>query len=316
MSTPNESENHIMNRLRGNDRRRLFLFGNAPKPLQEKILKIEEWFAREFKRSIKVRYELGQEIKEVYDDANGQHGSRYGANAVNIICGYFDWEESTVYNALRLAQTYTPEEIERYSSMAASNGALVCYSQLLYLTGVPDSQKREQLLECCLKENWSTKRLADSAKAAAIACGVNVAEPGRREPSEERRGRPLAVPKDLDSVLHQQRTSAADFLDRTEVWQRPEVSLTSYARKLGATEITEEKAQKLKTHYVMLQELADEAQKRADEAKKVYEHFMTVVANKERAQAPTPVPQVGYTLPKVITRPPRKNPPDAEKNNL
>lgn len=62
------------------------------------------------------------------------------------------------------------------------------------------------------------------------------------------------------------------------------MSLTSYARKLGATEITEEKAQKLKTHYVMLQELADEAQKRADEAKKVYEHFMTVVANKERAR--------------------------------
>ncbi len=79
------------------------------------------------------------------------------------------------------------------------------------------------------------------------------------------------IPKDAQTVIAQQISFADDFDSRNaRVWDDPKHSISHHVDKLDETAYTEDLAKKLGEVAQRMQQLANAAQKRADEATAAY----------------------------------------------
>ena len=219
--------------------------------------------------SIVNRYQIAAIIREIYDDVKDNNGTVYGARAVKVIKKAFGLDDTFIYQALHVAETFTPEQIEEMARMRLPGGKPVCYSHVVALSRVEDNSDREKLLKKTVKEGWTTRQL-DNAVNRVVS-----SEPGQ---PEERRGRPLAKPKDFDAVLDQQVHFVEDFLSRNEeVWSRQEHSLSGKADDLDTADFTQERADRLKKHAEQMNLLAQKAKERSEEAADVHALFANLL---------------------------------------
>jgi hypothetical protein len=249
------------------------LMNESPLALREKITWIRDYFEDEWRRSIVGRYQVAAVIREIYDDVADNGGAVYGAKAVEAIKKAFGWDEGIIYQALHVADTFTLEKIQTIAQMRLPGGRPLSYSHVVALSRVEDERHREKLLKQVLREGWTARKLTNSVDRAASP------EPGK---PPERRGRPLAKPRDFDAVIDQQASFAQDFLNRDDqVWSHPEHSLTARVNDLELADFTKERADRLKRHAEVMSLLAEKAKERADEVTRVHKVFGQVL--KERA---------------------------------
>ena len=259
------------------DDRRRELYQNAEPALREKLDWIQAWWEREYRHHALSLYELGRQCKVVYDDVSKRRGRRYGAEAVDVIEEYFQLDEGLIYRALRLANAFSEQEIQEATSHPKADGEPVSTRDLLILARVEDRALRKELLAQAIAKAW---RAADLAEAVDRAVGKEETE------KPDGRGRPLAKPRNFDDVVRQQEQAAKNFVNRTvHVWERPEHSLLAKAADLATDEYTEERAGKLKAHAELMDQLAQEARERADEARHVYEQFTAILSQRQKSSS-------------------------------
>src|SRR5262245_42523851 len=109
MDKPTKTELVLSARAEQEVGRRRKLLEAAPPSLRKEIDKIQKWFDQEARRTIRSHYELAQIVKAIHDDVEEHHGKRYGAHALETVCRYFDWDDSTIHAALRMARVFTAE---------------------------------------------------------------------------------------------------------------------------------------------------------------------------------------------------------------
>src|SRR4051794_940780 len=101
------------------------IFRESPPSLREKVEWIRDRVHHEWRSSILIRYQIACVIREIYDDVNDHNGSVYGANAVVAIKNVLGWDDSVIYQALNVADAFTPEQIEAITQMRLPGGTPV-----------------------------------------------------------------------------------------------------------------------------------------------------------------------------------------------
>jgi hypothetical protein len=245
------------------------ILDESPPPLREKIDWIRRTFEDDWRRSVVSRYQVAVALREIYDDVTGNGGSVYGARAVEAIQQAFGWDDGVIYQALHVADAFTPEQIEEMTRMRLPGGRPLSYGHVVSLAAVEDEGHREKLLKRAVREGWTARRLAN---AAAPPAGPRLAK------QEDRRGRPVARPRDFDGVLDQQAHFAEDFLNRNDqVWSHPDHSLSAKVEDLGTADFSQERADRLGRHAERMHLLAEKAKERAEEATRVRALFVRVL---------------------------------------
>jgi hypothetical protein len=241
----------------------------SPPPLREKIDWIRRTFEDEWRRSVVSRYQVAVVIREIYDDVTENKGSVYGARAVEAIQQAFGWDDGVIYQALHVADAFTPGQIEEITRMRLPGGRPLSYGHVVSLASVEDGAQREKLLRRAVREGWTARRLANAAAPPAAP---------QTAKQEDRRGRPVARPRDFDGVLDQQAHLAEDFLNRNDqVWSHPNHSLSAKADDLDTADFSQERADRLKRLAERMHLLAERAKERAEEATRLQALFVQVL---------------------------------------
>src|SRR6516162_2091615 len=76
---------------------------------REKLEYIDEWLRKEVDHTLRRRYELGLQVKELYEDEK-KGGKLYGKNAIGRICKVLHWDDGVIRSALRFVLTYSQED--------------------------------------------------------------------------------------------------------------------------------------------------------------------------------------------------------------
>jgi hypothetical protein len=261
------------------------IIAQSPPILADKIAFIRTFFEDELRRSIIGRYQVAVVIQEIHNDVTDNKGTIYGTKAVKVIKDFFGWDDTFIYNALNVAETYTLEEIELIAGMRSPLGKPLSYSHVVTLATIEDEKKRQTLLNQSVKESWTYKKLAnavDLVKAPYLA-------------KKETRGRPLARPRSFDAVLDQQDHFVRDFLSRNEeVWTHAQHSLSAKLGDFDTEDFTQERANRLQQHADKMALLAEKVKERADEAMEIHKLFVEVLkeqadGQKRLAALPGPV---------------------------
>jgi hypothetical protein len=156
--------------------------------------------------------------------------------------------------------------------MRLPGGRALSYSHLVALATVEDEDRRKKLLDRTVKEGWTSRKLVNAVDQPATP------QPGNKE---DRRGRPLAKPRDFDGVLDQQAPFVQDFLNRDEqVWSHPDHALSAKTQDLDTADFTRERAERLKQHAKQMNLLAQKAKERADEATHIHALFEKVLTQR------------------------------------
>ncbi len=198
------------------------IISQSPPILAEKIEFIRAFFEKHRRLTIVGRYQVAVTIREIYDDVNENNGAVYGAKAVQVIKDFFGWDDGTIYHAMRVADAFTPEQIQDIADKQTPRGRPLSYSHVVALAYVEDDSKRENLLKKAVSEEWSSVKLSNAA---------GLSRTPNRDKQEDGRGRPLARPKSFDAVLDQQ----ASFvnLSRTFSAATPKFGRTRSTRSLA-----------------------------------------------------------------------------------
>jgi hypothetical protein len=255
------------------------ILDTAPPALREKLLWIDDWFSEDWKRSILGRYQISLHIRDIYLDVMENNGGRYGAQAVQMIRNYFGWDQGTIYQALKVTEAYTLEEVEAIAGMRFPNGQPVTYTHLVSLADEEDDDRRQKLLTQTVKKGWTSGKVAREVRENSPPQEL----PEGTAPKEEvRRGRPIGVPRDFDATLDQQGSFARDFLSRDEqVWAHSEHSLSARVGRMNTSDFTAERMERLRRYAAQMNLVAIKARERADEMKAVRDFFERSIREQE-----------------------------------
>lgn len=238
------------------------IWAEANGPMRSAIREAALWLAGEHRDTLVRRYRLAELVKRLDDDQLEGRGRRYGSCAVSRLARFFGQDRHMVYAALRLAKAYTREEVECLSGVTLAGGRPLSYYHVELLSGLDTKAQRDEALLLVVGGGWTTDDLARHVHRERL--------PAKRE--GDGRGRPMAVPRDLDGLLRQQSRCAGDFLERSRrVWSAPDNGLLAKAHVLAPEERTAGRVQALLEHAVTLRRLAEEAARQADEAQRAYE---------------------------------------------
>jgi hypothetical protein len=258
------------------------ILDDSPPALREKVEWLAGTLAEDWRRSVVCRYQIAVTIRDIYDDVNENNGAVYGAKAVKVIKGRFGWDDGVIYRALIVANAFTLAEIEEITRLRLPHGNALSYSHVVELARVEDEKQREKLLTQAVKEGWTTRKLANAVAPFREAPNAPVPLAG---PREDRRGRPLAKPRNFDAVLEQQASFAWDFLNRNDhVWSDPEHGLWGKALILSTTDYTPERVERVKAHAEQMKLLAQKAAERAEEADAIHKRFVEAHKGREGKQ--------------------------------
>jgi hypothetical protein len=203
----------------------------SPPVLREKLAWITSTLADDWHRSIEIRYQIAVVIRDIFDDVTENNGSVYGAKAVQAIKDTFGWDDGVIYRAINVANAFTPEKIEEITQMRLPGGNPLTYSHVVELSRVEDDGQREKFFKQTVKEGWTTRKLANVvAPVREVVNAVGPLAAPQHGNQEDRRGRPLAKPRNFDAVLDQQASFIKDFLNRDEhVWSHQDHKLPEHS---------------------------------------------------------------------------------------
>lgn len=233
---------------------------------RKKLEDIASWFRNEVNHGLRSRYELGLQVKELYEDEKRHGGKIYGKNSIGRICKLFRWDDGLIRMSLRFVQTYSPEDLDRLCTLVLPSGEPLNWSHMRALIPVQDLQRRKELLDKTVTEGLTCIELAQEAKQIMD------------HPSGDGRGRPPQKPKDFDSAVAQQRKHAEDWDRRHfKVWAANESSVVAQAAKLAPDEVTEERLRLAQELASELRRVADQANDQADKADQVVRDFERIL---------------------------------------
>jgi hypothetical protein len=229
------------------------------------VERVREWFAREDRHTLESRYDLGEEIKSLYESQAGDDAGSYGQGLVDGLCRLLGWERGVVYDAMRFVTAYTRDEVTELARRPMADGRLVPYRHLLALAALPKKKDRDRLLKEAMAKCWTRAELRN---AIAERAGGTQREGG------DGRGRPFKRPKDLRGLLLQQEHAAGEFVQRAaKVWAKPRYSLMGTVKKLPPKQVAEDRVKRLREHADTLRELADKAGEQAAAAERAAQYL-------------------------------------------
>jgi hypothetical protein len=249
---------------------------------REKLAFIETWFCKEVNHTLRSRYELGLQVKELYDDVRNNDGKVYGKHAIAQICKVLRWDDGVIRLALRFVQAFRPADLERLCAVVLSSGEPFSWSHARVLLEVKDVTKRQELLDQTVAEGWTCMELAEQVKHL------------EDHTDADGRGRPPKVPRDFDSAVAQQQQSAEQWDRRySRVWSNENRSLVTHAAKLPPEEVTQERLYQARELAAQLRRVAGEALRQAEKAEQVVREFEQILDERLHAEnaaqtAPSP----------------------------
>jgi hypothetical protein len=262
-------------REEGEEARRKKILERMNPACRKKLKYFESWLRQEVGHTLRRRYELGLQVRELYDDETKGGGKVYGTNAIDRICKLLNWDDGLIRMALRFVRAYSPEDLERLCAQVLPKGEPLTWSHVRALLEVTDRSRRQELLDRTTSEGWTCTELARQI----VRLGDNATGDGR--------GRPPRVPKDFDGAVAQQQESAERW-DRlySKVWAKQDRSLATQAAKLPPEEVTDERWHQVRDLAYQLRRVADQAREQAEMAEQIVRDFERILA--ERRQAATP----------------------------
>jgi hypothetical protein len=251
------------------------LLQNLSPRVQERVKKIRAWFAKADRSSLQQKYELGTEVKAIFDDKTQNGTGHYGLRLIANLSKVFGWETGLVYASLAVARAIEPEEVNALYDRPMANGRLISFGHLRALVKVALPKSRASLLDKALTHSWTREELEDAILQATTG-----------QQKEDGRGRPLKAPKDLRGLLRQQERTAGEFVRRaTDVWEAPENSLFRKVKQLSDKEVTEEQVETLKNHATVLRQLIAKATDQAQEAESAADYLEKKLTSAAEAAA-------------------------------
>lgn len=247
---------------------RKHVLDQANDALKAKLGWIIDWQRTETSRGILGRWDLGEEIDEIYEDARKNSGRIYGPGAKSAIALFLQEDPSIVNVAHKIYKTFpTRVDLVRLTECTMKDGVThLSYSHIRQLITVRDTDARESLVEQCLANCWTSARLGDAIQE--MYGGTRTNNPNGR----------AAVPKGAEGVINQMISFADDFESRNvRVWGNNTTSLSSQIDKLQPAQYTEELAKKLGELAHRMQQLAEEAVARANEAQAKYQQVLATL---------------------------------------
>jgi hypothetical protein len=243
---------------------------------REKLRYIENWLRAEVVHCLRGRYQLGLQVRELYEDEKNNSGKVYGRNAIGRICKLLRWDDGLIRLALRFVRTFSPEDLDRLCALVLPTGEPLTWSHVRTLLAVNDPRRRRELVERTAAEGWTCMELA------------RVVQRGEGEHVPEGRGRPPRVPKDFDGAVAQQQESAERW-DRlfSRVWGKQDRSLAAQAARLPAEEVTEERLHQARELAARLRRVADQAREQAEHAEEVVREFERVLGERQQGARKT-----------------------------
>ena len=226
--------------------------------LKEKLEFCQNWMKQELGRSLRSRYELGQQVLELYRDETNNKARVYGRGAIDRICKILHWDDGLIRLSLRFAQSYTPQQVEEMCSCLLPNGQPLSWSHVRCLVTVEDKKQRQMFLDQTLEEGWTCTELAREMKILD------------RGGMEEKRGRPPKMPKDFDGAIALQKQSAEAWDKQySRVWSHPKRSLMVHVAKLSPFEITNDRLREARELAGQLRRVAQQATEQAEAAEQI-----------------------------------------------
>jgi hypothetical protein len=252
-------------------KRRDILANMSPK-LREKYEWIREWLDTEIKTTLQSRYELGEQVLEIYMDETKNGAKVYGRGAINKICKLLDWDDGVIRACLKLVQTYTREDIVRICALKLPRDEPVTWSHVRTLLEVDDPTQRDELLEKTVAEGLTCTEL-----------GLEVKQLVEKAP-DDGRGRPVKVPSSFSGLVQQQLQVADTWEKRyAKVWSNSPQSFITRATELQEKELTEEHLRYATVLAHRLRQMADQAVAAAKKAEEVVRQFEQLLAERKKA---------------------------------
>lgn len=242
---------------------------------QQHVHRVRDWFFAADRATLQGRYDLGREVKALYDEEAKKTGTgSYGRRFIEGLCKVFGWDKGVVYGALTIVENFTEEQIAALCDRPMANGRLVPYGHLLALAKMSAKRARESLLNKTIEQSWSRDDLEDAIYQSTT---------GRKK--EETRGRPLNVPKDLRGLLRQQEQSAEQFVQRaTKVWAERRNSFMGQVELLPEDQVTIDQVKKLRKHVEVLRKLVASANEQAAEADRAADYLQAKLTASQEAK--------------------------------
>lgn len=107
------------------------------------------------------RYDLGQHVKNVYDNATIDGTRRYGAHAINAIATAVELKPDIVRKAMRFAAAFPRGKVEELSERRLRSGAPFSWSHTRRLLEVRNGSERDELIELTVANSWTSEHLAE-----------------------------------------------------------------------------------------------------------------------------------------------------------
>jgi hypothetical protein len=243
--------------------------------LRQKLDWIENWMKTQVKSALESRYELGEQVLEIYLDET-KHGAKvYGRNAIDNICKILKWDDGVIRACLRFVQLYTRKDLDRLCSLILPRGEPISWSHLRCLFQVPEPERREALLQQTVQEGWTCTELALAVKHL-----------------DDPRGRPVKIPPSFDGLAQQQLQFVETWEKRyPKIWASSEQSFTSRAGQLKPEEVTEDRLREAADLADRLRQMAKQVTQAAEKAEAVVSNFERILAERKAASPPaTPSP--------------------------
>lgn len=84
---------------------------------------------------------------------------KYGADAVQRICDYMQWEKRNVAFYIRIGETFTEQEVQILMDKRFKNKRGLTYSHMAELSRIPTARERSTTLNRCIKESMNAHTL-------------------------------------------------------------------------------------------------------------------------------------------------------------
>jgi hypothetical protein len=236
--------------------------------LKVKLDWLANWQRTEASRGIMGRWDLGEEIDEIWADLRQNAGRTFGKAAKKTVALFMKEDPSIVNMAHKLYLLYPDRKrLVEMTEMVMQDGVTsLSYSHIRQLITIKDERIRMQLLNRCLEHCWTSAELG--VEVQKLNGGIQSRNPNGR----------AATPKDAETVIGQMMSFADDFDSRNiKVWRDQRTSLSSQVDRLEPIQYTEDLANKLGELAHRMRQLATEANTRAEEAERKHEQVMQVL---------------------------------------
>lgn len=272
------------------------LMDEATPALREKVQWVVDWCKRDTKNSLVSRWELGDQINEVFND-HSRGAKRFGNKPFQTIAAFSGEAEGSLRVCAKLAKLYTRGQILDISEMVMADGTTpLSFSHIRCVLTLDDpatgETDRQEALNLALERCWTVETLSKYV--------VSKAGGG----TQGHKGRPVAKPKNVEGILDQQLSFINDFEKRNvSVWGDAEHSVTSHLTKMPPNMYTEALEQQLAISAQRMRQMIDAATERAVELENMHEKVKCALAKKMNSGI-----QMASELSEATDKPQKKEP--------